>query len=89
MKERKIPKRTCVVTNEQYPKWELIRVLRTPENEVKIDDERGKSNGHGAYLKKDIEVIEKARKSKVLEKKLELKVPDRIYDELISIVNNK
>ena len=52
MKVRKIPMRTCVVTREKLPKAELIRVVRTPEGNVVID-ESGKANGRGAYLKKD------------------------------------
>ena len=83
MKQKKIPMRTCVVTNEKYPKKELIRVVRTPEGNI-IVDETGKANGRGAYLKKDKEVIEKARKNKILEKHLEIKIEDNIYDELIS-----
>ena len=80
---RKIPMRTCVITHEKYPKKELIRIVRTPEGKVEIDL-TGKANGRGAYLKKDKEVIEKARKSKILEKHLEIKIEDNIYDELIS-----
>lgn len=76
--------RTCVVTHEKYPKKELVRVVRTPEGNICID-ETGKANGRGAYLKKDKEVIEKARKSKVLERHLETKVPEEIYDELLNI----
>lgn len=84
MKVKKVPMRTCVVTHEKYPKKELVRVVRTPEGNVCID-ETGKANGRGAYLKKDKEVIEKARKSKVLERHLETKVPEEIYDELLNI----
>jgi len=83
MKPKKIPMRTCVITHEKYPKKELIRIVRTPEGKVEIDL-TGKANGRGAYLKKDKEVIEKARKSKILEKHLEIKIEDNIYDELIS-----
>ena len=83
MKPKKIPMRTCVITHEKYPKKELIRIVRTPEGNVEIDL-TGKANGRGAYLKKDKEVIEKARKSKILEKHLEIKIEDNIYDELIS-----
>jgi len=50
---RKIPMRKCVVTQEQLPKKELLRVVRTPEREVVVDL-KGKMNGRGAYLKKDI-----------------------------------
>lgn len=87
MKMKKIPMRTCVITHEKYPKKELIRVVRTPEAEV-IVDIAGKANGRGAYLKKDISVVEKAKVSKKLEKHLEIKIPDCIYDELISIINS-
>lgn len=80
---KKIPMRSCVITGEKLPKKELIRVVRTPEGSV-IVDYSSKANGRGAYLKRDIEVFEKARKSKILNKKLEVEVPDSIYDELIS-----
>lgn len=81
MKLRKIPMRTCVVTREKLPKQELIRVVRTPEQTV-IIDLSGKANGRGAYVKKDINVIEKARKSKILERTLEISINDEIYNEL-------
>lgn len=82
MKMKKIPMRSCVVTREKLPKQELVRVVRTPEGEVIIDT-TGKSNGRGAYLKKDKEVIEKARKSKILDRTLEIQVSDDIYEELL------
>lgn len=82
---KKIPMRSCVATGEKLPKKELIRVVRTPEGEV-IVDSSSKANGRGAYLKKSIEAIEKARKTKILNKKLEVEVPDSIYDELKNVV---
>ena len=85
MKTRKIPMRSCVVTREKYPKSELIRVVRTPEGNIVID-ETGKQNGRGAYLKKDVAVIEQAEKSKVLNKYLETNVPKEIFDELKNIL---
>ena len=85
MKERKIPMRTCVVTREQFPKMELIRVIRTPEGLVTIDT-KGKANGRGAYLKKDSAVILKAQKTKVLDKVLEVNVPDEIYQQLLELI---
>lgn len=84
MKQKKVPMRTCVATHEKYPKKELIRVVRTPEGTV-IIDEKGKANGRGAYLKKDKEIIEKAKETKVLERHLEVKVSDEIYDKLLKI----
>ena len=81
---KKIPMRTCVVSKEKLPKMELIRIVNTSEGI--IIDETGKVNGHGCYLKKDIEVIEKAKKSKVLDIVLETKVNDEIFDELMERV---
>ena len=83
MKVKKVPMRTCVITHEKLEKRDLLRVVRDNEGNVFVDD-TGKDNGRGAYVKKDKEVIEKARKSKALERHLEVKIEDNIYDELIS-----
>lgn len=88
MKIKKIPMRTCVVTHEKLPKSELIRVVRTPESEI-IIDEVGKANGRGAYLKKDLEVFNKAKSSKILNRHLEVEVPDSIFDKLGSMINEE
>ena len=85
MKMKKIPMRTCVVTKEKLPKQELIRVVRTPEGNI-IIDQTGKSNGRGAYLKKDLQTFEKAQKSKILNRQLEVEIPDSIYEELKTLV---
>lgn len=82
MKTKKIPMRTCVISKEKLPKQELIRVVRTPEGNVIIDD-TGRANGRGAYLKKDSTVFEKAKKSKVLNRMLEVEVPNEIFEELV------
>lgn len=82
---KKIPSRTCVVTKEKLPKQELIRVVRTPEGEVVIDT-TGKMNGRGAYLRRDLTVFEKAKKSKVLDRHLEVVVPDSLYEALSDLV---
>ena len=87
MKIKKIPMRTCVVTNERVPKNELLRIVKTKDGDVK-PDLTGKLNGHGAYIKKDMEVLEKARKSKVLERHLECEINDSVYDEIKTIINN-
>ncbi len=86
MKVRKIPMRTCVVTHEQCAKKELIRVVRNNEGIVSVD-QTGKAPGRGAYLKLDKEVILKAKKTKALDNKLEVTVPDEIYEELLSLIN--
>ena len=85
MKTRKIPLRTCVITKEQLPKKELLRIVRTPEHDIVID-ENGKVNGRGAYIKKDLEVLKKAKKSNILEKKLECKIEDSVYEEIRKII---
>ncbi len=78
---KKIPLRTCVVTKEKLEKKDLLRIVRTPEGKV-VFDSTGKQNGKGAYLKKDLSVIDKAQKSGLLDKILEVKIPDEIYDIL-------
>ena len=85
---KKIPMRTCVVTKEKLEKRDLIRVVRTPVGEVEIDL-TGKMNGRGAYIKKDINVIEKAKKTKILERHLEVSVPDSVYEELENYVRGE
>ena len=85
MKQRKVPLRSCVITKEQLPKQELLRIVRTPEGEVKAD-ETGMLNGSGAYIKKDVQVLEKAIKSKILDKRLECTISDSVYDEIRKII---
>ena len=82
---KKIPMRSCVVTGEKLEKKELIRIVRDNNNHVFIDT-TGKANGRGAYLKKDIEVIKKAKKNKILDRRLEAEIPDSVYEELESMI---
>ncbi len=82
---KKIPMRTCVITKEKLDKRDLIRVVRTPEKEIVVDP-TGKLNGKGAYLKKDLEVFLKAKKSKALDRILEVPVPDSIYEDLKNLL---
>ena len=87
MKNRKIPMRSCVVTREKLPKMELLRIVKTPEGMI-VADTTGKINGRGAYIKKDIEVLDKAIKSKILERMLETEISEDIYDEIKKIIKN-
>lgn len=80
-KVKKIPFRKCVVTNEQHPKKEMFRIVRTPENTVVIDL-TGKEKGHGAYISKSKEAIQVAKKKKILNRYLEVEVPDEIFTQL-------
>jgi predicted RNA-binding protein YlxR (DUF448 family) len=85
MKEKKVPIRKCVVTNTQHPKMEMFRVVRTPENEVAVDT-TGKLRGHGVYVSKDKTAIANAKKRHLLDRFLEVKVPDEIYEQLLELL---
>lgn len=84
MKTKKIPMRSCIVTREKLPKGDLVRIVRTPDDKVVVDL-TGKVNGRGAYLKKDKGVFAQAKKSKVLNRQLEIDVPDSVFEELDNI----
>ena len=85
MKIKKIPMRTCIVTGEKLPKIELLRIVRSTEGEV-IPDLTGKINGRGAYIKKDQEVLEKAKNKKILERKIETSISEEIYEKISEII---
>ena len=85
MKTKKIPLRTCIVTKEILPKQELLRVVINKDKEVSIDL-TGKQNGRGVYLKKDIDVINKAKNLKILDKKLEVEIDEKLYEDLINLI---
>ena len=87
MKNKKIPMRSCVVTREKLPKSELLRIVRTTDETI-VADVSGKINGRGAYIKKDIDVLNKAIKSKILERHLETTISDDVYDEIRKIIEN-
>lgn len=81
MKVKKIPLRTCIVTKEKLPKQELLRIVRTPEGSVVVD-ETGKMNGRGAYIKRDVSILELAKKKKVLERHLDCNVEESVYEDI-------
>ena len=83
---KKIPMRKCLATNESFAKKDLLRIVRTPEGEVKVDA-TGKLNGKGAYLSKSMDALNIAKQRKVLDKALEVSVPDEIYEEIERIIN--
>lgn len=85
MKDKRVVLRTCVVTKEQLEKKDLLRVVKTKEGEILVD-ETGKLNGRGAYIKKDIGVLELAKKNKALDRALETSIDDKVYDEIKNII---
>ena len=78
---RKVPMRMCTVCRERKPKRDLIRVVKTPGNAIKLDI-TGKLNGRGAYICKSRECFAKAAKMNTLSRALETNVTQEIYDQL-------
>ncbi len=78
---RKVPMRKCVGCGEMKNKKELIRVLKTPEEEILLDA-TGRKNGRGAYLCRDQECLLRAARNKGLERSLGMKIPEEIYENL-------
>ncbi len=87
MAEKKVPMRKCTGCNGSFPKKELIRILKTPENEIVLD-RTGKKNGRGAYICNKKECLEKAIRSKGIERSLEVPVPDEIKISLLKEMEN-
>ncbi len=81
MTEKKVPLRRCAGCNEQKSKKEFVRVIRTPEGEILLD-ESGKANGRGVYLCPKKSCLQKARKAKRLERNLKVAIPDEIWTRL-------
>ena len=81
MAHKIIPMRMCVGCAEMKSKKELIRVIKTPENEIVLDA-TGRKNGRGAYICSNMECLKKARKSKGLERSLKVAIPTEVYDNL-------
>ena len=82
------PQRSCMGCNEKKNKIELIRIVKNKENQIHID-ETGKMEGRGAYLCEDIKCLEKVIKSKRLEKILDIKISDEIYENLRGVILDK
>ena len=80
-KVKKIPIRQCLGCNEHKPKAEMIRVVRSPEGEISLDT-KGKKSGRGAYVCYSVKCLNKARKSKRIERALDCTIGEDIYDEM-------
>lgn len=81
MAEKKVPLRRCAGCNEQKSKKEFVRVIRTPEGEILLD-ESGKANGRGVYLCPKKSCLQMAKKAKRLERNLKVAIPDEIWAQL-------
>ena len=83
---KKIPQRTCVGCNTSKDKNELIRIVRTPDGDIKIDLNY-KLDGRGTYICKNEECLNKAIKNKGFSRKLQTEIPESILSEIIDIIN--
>ena len=85
LKARKIPMRMCMGCREKRPKKELLRVVRSPEGVVSLD-KTGKAAGRGTYICPDAECLKRCMKSKALERELEVKIDQEVYDGLLASI---
>ena len=88
MKIKKIPLRMCTGCMEMKPKKELIRVVKSPEDEVSVDL-TGKKSGRGAYVCKNAQCFEKAFKTKRLSRNLDIAISEEIYNRLREEIQNE
>lgn len=85
---KKIPQRSCMGCNQKKDKKDLIRIVKNKEGLINID-KTGKLEGRGAYICDSIECLEKVIKSKRLERVLETKIDNEIYDKLRGVISDK
>ena len=85
-KIRKIPMRKCMGCMQSFPKMELIRVVRAPDEVISLDF-KGKKSGRGAYVCRSLSCLKKARKSRRLEKNLDCAISDEVYDKMESEIS--
>lgn len=85
---KKMPQRTCMGCNEKKDKKDLIRIVKSSDGEINID-KSGKMPGRGAYICDNIECLEKAVKTKKIERVLETKIENTIYEKLRGVIIDK
>lgn len=85
---KKIPQRTCMGCNEKKDKTDLIRVVKSSNGEINID-KSGKISGRGTYICDNIQCLEKAVKTKRIERVLETKIENTIYEKLRGVIIDK
>lgn len=85
---KNLPQRTCMGCNSRKDKKDLIRIVKNKEGIISID-KTGKANGRGAYICNNVECLEKVVKSKRLERVLETKISEEIYENLRGVIVDK
>ena len=85
---KKIPQRTCIGCREKKDKKDLIRIVKNKEGIITLD-RTGKANGRGAYICDNIQCLEKAIKTKTLERTFEMSISEDVYNELRGVISEK
>lgn len=85
---KSVPQRTCMGCNGKKDKKDLIRIVKTKENQILVD-KTGKAQGRGAYICNDVACLEKLKKSKRIEKIFDLKISEEIYESLRGVILGK
>ena len=88
MAEKKIPLRKCTGCNEMKPKKELVRVLKTPEDEIVLD-KTGKKNGRGAYICKSAECFKQGLKKKCFYRAFGMNIPEDVQNQIEKEINGE
>jgi len=78
----------CTGCGEMKAKKELVRVVRSKEGEISLDL-TGKKSGRGAYVCPNLECLKKARKTRRIERSLDVKIPDELYDAMEQEMANR
>lgn len=86
MKTRKIPMRMCVGCREMKEKRQLLRIVKSAQDTISFD-RTGKAPGRGAYICRSKECLEKAVKQRQLERALEKKIDDVVYNQLMEAID--
>ncbi len=81
--DKTIPIRKCFMTGQRLPKSELLRIVKNKKGEI-FFDASGKMEGRGIYVIKSLKIIDKVVKNDILSKKLKVKVPFEVYEQLLN-----
>jgi predicted RNA-binding protein YlxR (DUF448 family) len=87
VKKHKIPMRKSIVSNQSFPKKELLRIVKNKEGVISID-ETGKAHGRGAYIALNLAEVKKAQLKKIIERTFKIPVEELFYDELEGYVKH-
>lgn len=85
---KSLPQRSCIGCNTKKDKKDLIRIVKDKDGNISID-KTGKANGRGAYICDNVECLEKAIKSKRLERTFEKSIDSEIYENLRGVIIDK